>query len=76
MVGSFAGAAGTAFAGHFFHRGESQVVFVVYSLSYLLAALCWLAVDVTRPLVPPLLVADSSGTDMPVGAGQCIEATS
>jgi sugar phosphate permease len=50
MVGSLAGAAGTAFAGFFFKRGQHEVVFVVYACSYALAVLCWLGVDATRPL--------------------------
>jgi sugar phosphate permease len=52
MAGAFLGAAGMAFAGACFHRGLDAVVFVVFACSYGLAALCWLAVDVTKPLVP------------------------
>jgi sugar phosphate permease len=52
MTGAFLGAAGMAFAGACFHRGLDDVVFIVFTCSYGLAALCWLAVDVTRPLVP------------------------
>jgi MFS family permease len=76
MVGSFAGAAGTAFAGYFFHRGQSELVLIVYSLSYLLAALCWLAVDVTRPLVRPAPAAPLPETNRPLLAESCVEATS
>ena len=47
MIGSLAGAAGTAFAGYFFKRGQHEVVFVVYACSYGLAVLCWLGVDAT-----------------------------
>jgi hypothetical protein len=43
------GAAGMAFAGKFFDCGRDEVVFVVFACSYGLAALCWLAVDATRP---------------------------
>jgi sugar phosphate permease len=50
MIGAFAGAAGMAFAGFFFRRGWDMPVFVVFACSYALASLCWLAVDVTRPL--------------------------
>jgi MFS transporter, ACS family, glucarate transporter len=50
MTGAFLGAAGMAFAGAFFRRGWDVPVFVVFAGSYALAALCWLAVDVTRPL--------------------------
>jgi hypothetical protein len=38
------------FAGALFHRGLDEPVFVVFACSYALASLCWLAVDVTRPL--------------------------
>jgi hypothetical protein len=52
MTGAFAGAAGMAFAGFCFHRGLDEKVFIVFACSYALASLCWLAVDVTKPLVP------------------------
>lgn len=52
MTGSFVGAAGMAFAGRLFDHGQDDVVFVAFACSYGLAALCWLAVDATRPLVP------------------------
>jgi ACS family glucarate transporter-like MFS transporter len=52
MVGSFFAAAGMAFAGAFFHRGWDVPVFIVFACSYGLASLCWLAVDVTQPLLP------------------------
>jgi sugar phosphate permease len=52
MTGALFGAVGMAFAGACLHRGLDTVVFVVFACSYALAALCWLAVDVTRPLVP------------------------
>jgi sugar phosphate permease len=74
MVGSFAGAAGTAFAGYFFKRDQAQLVFIVYSLSYCLATLCWLAVDVSRPLVrsaPPIPLSDAD----PLMTASCVEAT-
>jgi nitrate/nitrite transporter NarK len=51
MLGSLAGAAGTAFAGYFFNLEETELVFIVFGVSYGLAALCWLGVDVTKPLV-------------------------
>jgi sugar phosphate permease len=52
MTGAFAGAVGMRFAGVLFDLGRDELVFVVYACSYVLAALCWLAVDVTRPLAP------------------------
>jgi hypothetical protein len=55
MIGAFFGAAGMAFAGFCFHRHLDTTVFVVFAGSYLLAALCWLLVDVTRPIEPTAL---------------------
>jgi sugar phosphate permease len=52
MTGAFLGAAGMAVAGRLFHRGLDDVVFLLFAGSYALAAVCWLAVDVTKPLVP------------------------
>jgi sugar phosphate permease len=52
MTGAFLGAAAMSFAGALFHRGLDDVVFIVFACSYVLAAGCWLAVDVTKPLVP------------------------
>jgi ACS family glucarate transporter-like MFS transporter len=51
MTGAFLGAVGMGLAGWFLNRGLGDVVFVLFAGSYVLAALCWLAVDVTRPLV-------------------------
>jgi len=51
MLGSLAGAAGTAFAGYHFKRGHEELVFVVFACSYGLAALCWLGVNAARPLL-------------------------
>jgi hypothetical protein len=39
------------FAGVLFDRHLDEVVFIAFACSYGLGALCWLAVDVTRPLV-------------------------
>jgi len=50
MIGQFGGAIGMSLAGYMLHRGHSQALFVVFACSYALAALCWFAVDVTRPL--------------------------
>jgi MFS family permease len=50
MTGAFLGAAAMSFAGLLFHRHLDEVVFVVFACSYGLAALCWLLVDVTKPL--------------------------
>ena len=59
MTGQFFGAAGMAIAGSLLERGESRTLFFLFGTAYVMAALCWLAVDVTRPLrieqndVPP-----------------------
>jgi sugar phosphate permease len=50
MMGSFAGAAGTALAGKLLQQGQAEWVFLLFACSYGLAALCWLLVDVTKPL--------------------------
>jgi nitrate/nitrite transporter NarK len=52
MTGAFLGAVGMALAGRLLKRDLADVMFLVFACSYALAALCWLAVDVTRPLVP------------------------
>jgi sugar phosphate permease len=52
MTGAFAGAAGMALAGWLLNHGLDGIVFVAFACSYALAALSWLAVDATRPLVP------------------------
>jgi len=50
MTGQFFGAAGMAFAGFMLQRNHSEALFLVFGCAYGLAALCWLAVDVTKPL--------------------------
>jgi hypothetical protein len=50
MIGNFFGVAGMLFAGYMMHRGSVETLFIVFACSYCFAALCWLAVDVTRPL--------------------------
>jgi sugar phosphate permease len=52
MTGALFGAAGAAFAGYCLRRHQYEVVFIVFACTYMVAALCWLAVDVTKPLVP------------------------
>jgi sugar phosphate permease len=50
MVSALAGACGTALAGYLFRQGHPELVFVIFSGVYVLAALCWLGVDATRRL--------------------------
>ncbi len=51
MTGAFLGAIGMALAGRLLKGDQADVMFVLFACSYALAALCWLAVDVTKPLV-------------------------
>jgi nitrate/nitrite transporter NarK len=53
MTGAFFGAAGMTLAGWWLKSGHYQILFTVFALSYTLAALCWFAVDVARPLLAP-----------------------
>jgi len=50
MTGQFFGAAGMCLAGVMLHRGNPHLLFFVFGCSYFLAASCWFAVDVTRPV--------------------------
>src|SRR6266849_1958324 len=50
MIGNILGVAGNLIAGFFFQRGQTGLLFVIYAASFGLAALCWLFVDVTKPL--------------------------
>ncbi len=51
MTGAFLGAAGMALAGWLLDQHAYALMFILFACSYVLAALCWLAVDVTKPLV-------------------------
>jgi sugar phosphate permease len=53
MTGAFMGAAGAALAGWLLKEENELLLFGMYAVSYLLAAFCWLLVDVTRPLKSP-----------------------
>ncbi len=50
MTGNFAGAIGMALAGRLLEKGQAHWVFIIFAASYAMAALCWLAVDVTKPV--------------------------
>src|SRR5262245_47167369 len=52
MTSNITGAAGAALAGYFFAEGQAQLVFVIYGSIYVIGALCWLGIDVTKPLGP------------------------
>jgi len=51
MTGQLFGAVGMAFAGIMLHHNETELLFLVFAGCYGLAAFCWLAVDVTKPLL-------------------------
>lgn len=53
MTGAFAGALGMLCSGRWMKSGDYSLMFAVFTLCYAVAACCWFAVDVTRPLVPP-----------------------
>jgi sugar phosphate permease len=50
MVGNLGGAAGMALTGVLLSRQQADLLFIIYACSYALGALCWLAVDATKPL--------------------------
>jgi sugar phosphate permease len=50
MMANLAGAVANVIAGHFFHQGQPQMVFVIYACGYWVGTLCWQGVDVTKPL--------------------------
>jgi MFS family permease len=50
MTGQFFAAVAMAFAGVLFDQKLDDLVFVAFACSYVLGALCWLLVDVTKPL--------------------------
>ena len=51
MIGSFAAAIAAIVAARLFKNDYVQLPFVLFGAAYILGALCWLGVDVTRPLV-------------------------
>jgi MFS transporter, ACS family, glucarate transporter len=57
MTGQFFAAIAMAFAGVLFQQDLDHLVFIAFACSYALAALCWLLVDVTKPLEPPAIQA-------------------
>ena len=50
MLGSLLGVVGTQLTGRWFHSGHPEWVFLIFSASYGVAALCWLGIDVSKPL--------------------------
>ena len=50
MSAQFGGAIGMSLAGYLLERGHAGILFAIFAASYCLAALCWVGVDVTRPL--------------------------
>lgn len=52
MVGNMLGAVGAVLTGYLFKAEQSAWLFAIFGMSFLLATLCWQAVDVTKPLEP------------------------
>jgi MFS family permease len=50
MIGNLTGAAGALVAGYLFRAHRADLVFAIYACSFWLATVCWLNVDVTKPL--------------------------
>jgi MFS family permease len=50
MFANFLGAAGNLVAGRLFDDKHPEWVFIIYGCSFALSSLCWLGVDVTRPI--------------------------
>src|SRR5262249_1526807 len=50
MVGNLTGAIGNLVLGYLFDAGRPGLVFIIYGISFGCASLCWLALDVTRPI--------------------------
>ena len=50
MTGAFFGAGGMALAGVLLEMKQYGLLFTIFACSYAAAALCWLMVDVTKPL--------------------------
>jgi MFS family permease len=50
MVASFTAAVAALVTGDLFARGDLVTPFLLFGLSYILGALCWLRIDVTEPL--------------------------
>jgi sugar phosphate permease len=52
MTSNITGAVGAVVAGYLFLHGHADWVFPVYGGFWVVGGLCWLGVDVTRPLTP------------------------
>jgi len=52
MTGALAGTISMIVTGQLLDSSRYSTIFAVFGCGYALAALCWLAVDVTKPLVP------------------------
>jgi MFS transporter, ACS family, glucarate transporter len=52
MTSCSTGAAGAVLAGYLFQHGEAGWVFLIFGGLWLVGALCWLGIDVTKSLAP------------------------
>lgn len=50
MTSNITGAAGAALAGYLFSRHESGVVFLLFGGLWVMGAICWFGIDVTKPV--------------------------
>ena len=50
MMASFMAAVGAILTGYLFNKGYLVLPFAIFAASYALGALCWLGIDITRPL--------------------------
>jgi sugar phosphate permease len=66
MAGSVVGAPAMMFAGYLLSRHQDHLLFFLFACSYVLAALSWLLVDVTKPLTA---LASDDGPRRPANGG-------
>ncbi len=58
MISALAGGAGALMVGYLFDQGRPDLVFMIFAGAFVLAAVCWLGVDVTRRLTEAPLEVD------------------
>jgi MFS transporter, ACS family, glucarate transporter len=54
MMANIGGAISALIAGYLFQHHHPEWVFLIFSCSYVLASLCWIGVDATKPLTVPV----------------------
>jgi hypothetical protein len=53
MISALAGGCGALMVGYLLKQGRPDLVFTAFAAVFVLAAICWLGVDVTRKLTDP-----------------------